>query len=389
MFGEQKKTNTVLTVTPQRKALTKSQQAFNRLTARIASLRNEIESDGTRLRKLSNIFNSEITPLVQELGREKIALAKALAAGYKTIKLTEKQKNEVENMIFDLLDDAFSVVEPDAETEKLYNSFAAVSYKKNLKEEEQQMKEELQEQLYDMFGIDINMEDFDEGPEGYAAFQEKIRQQIEQQQQNQGKRKKTKKQLEKESSLQQQEEIKKRSIRSIYMSLAKLLHPDTEINETVKREKEEIMKEVTRAYNENDLSALLKLELQWVVTENDHLEKLTDDTLKIYIAVLKAQVKELEMEKTIQINNPVFGPVMHIFSMNESSALDAIKYEKKERSWYIEEMKNHTKALESGKLRVAIRDSINDYYTGGNADEFPSFDEMMEILVKNGRYKGK
>jgi hypothetical protein len=389
MFGEEKKINVMVKVTGQKKVLTKSQQAFNRLTARIASLRNEIESDEARLRHLSTIFNSEITPLIKDLGREKIALAKALAAAYKTIKLTDKQKDEVESIIFDLLDDAFSVVEPDEEAEKLYNNFSQVSYKEAIKEEKEEMKEELKEQLYDMFGIDINMNDFDESPEAYARFQEKIQEKMAQQEHKQRNRKKSKTQLKKDAILQQQEEIKRRSIRSIYMSLAKLLHPDTETDERLKKEKEEIMKEVTRAYNEKDLPALLKLEMQWVATENDHLEKLTDDTLKIYIAVLKEQVKELETEKIIQINNPAFQQVTRFLSMNESAAVSAIKYEKRERAFYIEETKNHIKALEGGKLRAAIRDCIQYFYSNdkANEDEFPSFDEMMKIFMKKGQYR--
>ncbi len=92
MFGDEKKTNTVLRVALQKKALTKNQQAFNRLTTRISNLRNEIESADVKLRHLSGLFNAEITPLIRELGIEKIALAKALDAGYKKLKLTQKQK---------------------------------------------------------------------------------------------------------------------------------------------------------------------------------------------------------------------------------------------------------------------------------------------------------
>ena len=129
------------------------------------------------------------------------------------------------------------------------------------------------------------MDDFDDTPEGYAQFKEKLREQAEQSQQQRGEKKKTKKQLAKEASLMEQEAVKKRSIRSIYLSLVKLLHPDTEPDETLKKEKDEIMKELTRAYDENDLTALLQLELKWIATENDHLDKLSDDTLKIYIGV--------------------------------------------------------------------------------------------------------
>jgi hypothetical protein len=390
MFEGENNMNSVLRVKKPKNALSKNQQAFNRLTAQIADLRKQIETDGLRLIKLSNIYNSEIPPLLKDLGNEKIALAKKLVAVYKTVKLTGKQKDEVEAIIFDLLDDAFLVIAPDKEAQNLYNDFSETTFDESLQEQKEELREEIQERLYDMFGLDIDMDDFEDSAEGYARLQEQMRQKIEEQQ-GKGKRKKTKKQLAKESTLQQQEEIKKRSIRSIYMSLAKLLHPDTEMDEAVKKEKEEIMKELTRAYNENDLPALLKLELQWIATENDHLERLSDDTLKIYISVLRTQVKELEIEKEMQLSNPAFQPVVSFLNKDDASVVSMIKYEKNERIRFIERMRDHIKALEGGKLRAAIRECIEIYLVteDENADEeSPSFQEMMEILMRNRRYKG-
>jgi Tfp pilus assembly protein PilO len=365
----------VLNIIQPKKALSKNQQSFNRLTTRIANLRKEIDHSKTALIKLSSIYNSEILPLIKDLGEEKIKMATTLASRYKTIKLTNKQIEEVEYIMLDLLDDAFAVIKPDAETEKLYQDIAGTGFKEVIKEEMQERKEDMQDQFYDMFGVDIDMNDFDDSPEGYARFQQKMQEQIELQEQRQGKRKKTKKQLEKQARLLEEKEIEKRTIRSIYMSLAKLLHPDTEMDEAIKKEKEEIMKEITKAYNENDLSSLLRLELQWVAKETDHLEKLTDDKLKIYIGVLKEQAKELEIEKAMQLNNPAFGAVLPFLGMSERSVLAAIVHEQKARAFYIEQVKNHRSALESGKLRAAIRDCIEVFYEADiyEDDEFPSW----------------
>lgn len=365
----------VLNIVQPKKALSKNQQSFNRLTTRIVKLRQEIDHSRTELIKLSSIYNSEILPLIKDLGEEKIKMATTLASRYKTIKLTNKQIEEVEYIILDLLDDAFAVIKPDAETEKLYQDIAGTGFNEVLKEEMQERKEDMQDQFYEMFGVEIDMNDLDDSPEGYARFQQKIQEQIELQEQQQGKRKKTKKQLEKQARLLEEKEIEKRTIRSIYMNLAKLLHPDTEMDEAIKKEKEEVMKEITKAYNENDLSSLLRLELQWVAKETDHLEKLTDDKLKIYIGVLKEQAKELEIEKAMQLNNPAFGAVLPFLGMSERSVLAAIVHEKKARAYYIEQVKNHRSALESGKLRVAIRDCIEVFYEADiyEDDEFPSW----------------
>jgi hypothetical protein len=382
---EDKKDGNILNIKQQKKALSKNQQSFNRLTARITNLRSEIEFTSARLVQLRGFYTSEINPLVEEFAKTKISLAKTLAEKCKIIKLTEKKQEEAAYVILDLLDEAFLVVAPDAEAEKLYNDISEISYQDAIREEQEELKEDLQDQLYDMFGIDIDMSDFDESPEGYAKFQDKIREKIGYQDKS---KKKTKKQLEKEARLLQDEEVKKRSIRSIYMSLAKLLHPDTEMDETLKKEKEEVMKEITKAYNENDLSSLLKLELQWVAKETDHLEKLTDEKLQIYISVLKEQVKELEMEKAMQLNNPSFQPILRFLAMPENTALAHIRSAKKEYNYCINQLKNHIAALEGGKLRAAIRDCIEAFYTDDMVhDDDYSIEELMELISKKKSFK--
>lgn len=390
LFENERKEGSVQNISNHKKSLSKHQQAFNRLTSRITNLRIEIEQVNNRLNKLKTYYNEAIGPAVKELALTKITLAKKLSSKYKTIKLTEKQEEEVEHIIFDLLEDAFIVVQPDAEAQKLYENFSEVSYEEMLDEQKENMKEDLQDELFDMFGIEVDMSDFDDTPEGYTKFQEKIKIEIEQQNQRNKNKKKTKKQLEKEAHLLQEEEVKKRSVRSIYMSLAKLLHPDTEMDEILKKEKEEIMKEVTTAYNENDLSTLLKLELRWVVKENDHLEKLTDDTLKIYISVLKTQVKDLEMEKAMQLNNPVYQTVVPLLRLSDTQSLNVIKNKQREYIYHSEQAKKHITALESGKLRAAIRDCIETFYADDDwydDDDNYSIDELMGLILKKGTFK--
>ena len=57
------------------------------------------------------------------------------------------------------------------------------------------------------------------------------------------------------------------------MSLAKMLHSDLETDETLKLEREELMKKVTAAYQDKDLNTLLKLEIEiigskWYIVGN-------------------------------------------------------------------------------------------------------------------------
>ena len=140
-------------------------------------------------------------------------------------------------------------------------------------------------------------------------------------------KKKSKKQLEKEELKKQEEAIQNKSIRSIYISLTKILHPDTETDEVLKKEKEELMKAVTAAYEQKDLSTLLRLEMEWVYKTSEHLEKLAEDKLKIYISVLKERVSELELEKHMLYRNPRLENVFPFIKQDENQAKILINHE--------------------------------------------------------------
>ncbi|MBX9784933.1 MAG: hypothetical protein K2X48_16705 [Chitinophagaceae bacterium] len=365
-----------------KKLLTKNQQAFNKLTTRINKLRNEVTEKKEKYNKIFHIYNTEITPVILELGNEKIKLAKALFAKYTTIKLAIRQKEQVESIIYSFLSDAFTVIAPDEEAEQLYNQFSERAYQEERKEQEESMKSELQDELKKEFGIEINLNDFAGDPAGFEKLHQELNQKFEQQQ---SQKKKTKKQLEKEQILKQEEEIKKRSLRSIYMALVKLLHPDAELDETIRLEKEEIMKQVTAAYNTNNLQELLKLELQWVAKENDHLEQLTDEKLKIYNTVLKEQVKELEIEKMMIDTNPAFQPLgMYRFCTMQKAAL-LIADERNGRLEYIEQIrKDCNNLLNNTRTRDAIRICISNYCItyAQTQQDFERFMDVMDSMMR-------
>ena len=122
-------------------------------------------------------------------------------------------------------------------------------------------------------------------------------------------RKKTEKQLEREEKAKQAEEARTKNISSIYKQLAKIFHPDLEHNEELKLQKEELMKQLTNAYENNDLHTLLKLELVWIQNEENNPGKLTDEELAIYNRALKEQILELEDEIHAVVTHPRYQPL--------------------------------------------------------------------------------
>jgi hypothetical protein len=382
LFSGDKKEMFRLTIAEQEKPLSKNQQAFNRLTARIGKLRAEIEQNGNKLRSLSAVYHTELLPAIEQLGHGKIMLAKALDAAGKTVKLPAKLRADAEDFIFELLDDAFTVVMPDAEAEALFNSVSDSSYKEVVAEDRETLKEQMEDHLYEMFGIEVDMDGFNGSPEEIADFEQKIKEQLHGAQQKKSERKKTKKQIAKEAQQQQQEEVKNKSVRSIYMSLVKLLHPDTEQDETLRKEKEEIMKQVTTAYNGNDLSTLLQLELRWVAKESGHLEKMSDDKLAVYIGVLKEQVRELEMDREMLLANPAFAEVAQWLHHSEAAAVKEMQYEKKGHLSYIKKLELHTEAVRGRDVKEAVKNCLNslhDPFANGQYNQV--VDQLMEMMM--------
>ena len=186
------------------------------------------------------------------------------------------------------------------------------------------MKMRMEDMLREQMGIDLDLSDMDNSPEAFARMQQQIQEELdrrreEEKQQNAAK-KKTKKQLEKELKQKEAETIKLKSLRNIYISLVKALHPDTETDPTEKLRKEELMKKVTIAYNDKDLPALLQLEMEWVVAESDHLANMPDEKLKLYIASLKEQVAELERERNALYHHPRFSHIRQFAHYHETGA---------------------------------------------------------------------
>jgi len=285
-------------VPPKDKPLNKEQQVFNRLTKSIEKLQNDILSDTEKYEHLLKIYTDKIPNLEKAIAENKVKLCKKISRSTQSIKFGKRELENIGFVIVDLCDQAFEVIEPDEETESMYNQWADVKY-----------QEELEKQIHHEQSEPLNQE-------------------------------KSKKELKKELREKEEEAMKRKSVRHIYISLVKVLHPDIEIDPLEKLLKEELMKKVTVAYNDKDLPTLLKLEMEWVAAETNHLESMTKDRLKHYISTLKEQEKALENEKYTIGMHPRFQCVMSFARYPEAIAVNQIKS-------FITEHKKHKKALEA------------------------------------------
>lgn len=156
---------------------------------------------------------------------------------------------------------------------------------------------------------------------------------------------------------EQVEAARKRTLSVIYKQLAKVLHPDLE-NDPVKREKKHhLMQELTTAYKQGDLHTLLRLELSWIHREEDDLERITDEKIKVYIELLNKQVADLRQEVASIPYLPRFATVGQFANpyTGEPEAIETI----------LANLQPHTESLEDAKAalqgpaaRTELRDMI-------------------------------
>lgn len=352
--------------------LSKEQQAFNRLTRRIEKLQKQIPEETKKLEDLNNLYQKEVFSKILELGNLKIQFCHLLDKKRTGIKLSGIQNQRLNGLLLDFLDDAFSVIEPNDATKELYKKYSRSSYDEELSRQESEMKEGFSDMLFEQYGLKLDPSMLTENPD-FRKIAEELKKQWEQKERSKKAKPKTKKQLEKEELERQKEALKNKSIRSIYVALAKILHPDTEPDEALKIEKEEMMKQVTVAYENRDLMQLLQLEMQWIKKHDDSLYKMEATTLNVYIQLLKDQVKELEQELVMLHVNPVFSAVSVFSHLNTDIASREIKAEGKNYSQFNKKLQSDINRLEHGtKVYATVMECIREYYEipGGHfADE--------------------
>lgn len=186
-------------------------------------------------------------------------------------------------------------------------------------------------------------------------------------------RKKSQKQLDREQEKilreQEKENLRNKSLKSIYIGLAKLLHPDRHLEEEEKLKNEELMKKVTVAYNNKDVFTLLKLEMEFIKKEEKTIENLPETTIIIYNEFLQEQIREIESNIMKIVSNLHFSniiPSCAIYSLLNLSYLTT----------YLITVKNKLiKNIDKNKLRNS------DYYQ--TKKSFQNFKTLVNTLSEN------
>ena len=350
------------------KKLTKAQDRFNKLTNRIEKLEKDIVLKKEMLHKILDHFTKNIDPLLEKEAKNKIQLAFLVEEKMLSAKLSKKAQVQAQEVILYLLNEAFVHIIANEDEISLYNRFSDLSYDDEKEMEMAFMKEEM-EAMFSQQGIDIDLSDINfENEEEVAKmmgeFQEKMQKKELEDKQKEAERpkKKIKKEIVRENIEKAKIEAQNKSLKSIYISLSKALHPDTESDPEEKSKKEELMKKVTVAYQEKNFPLLLQLEMEWIHQTSEHLNKLSDDKLNIYIEILLDRERELQKEQYKLQQHPRFQKVRDYAHMVEKSAIRSINSDKKSLQENEKFFETVMRILNNSKTKSDISEMIYDLY---------------------------
>ncbi|MFW1755245.1 molecular chaperone DnaJ [Acinetobacter wanghuae] len=94
----------------------------------------------------------------------------------------------------------------------------------------------------------------------------------------------------------QAEKLVNQSLKTVYLKIASIIHPDREPDESKKAEKTELLQRANEAYEQEDLFFLLKLQLEVEQSKTGSNKGLTSEQVQFYQQALEAQSQALQKQ---------------------------------------------------------------------------------------------
>jgi hypothetical protein len=315
----------------------KEQKNFQHLLEKIQHLKNLIEEKKQLSTKFSSLNNEQLNPLIKQLCDVKLSQLRTLQYAFERNRFSKRLKTRLKEEIAERINELLAGFDLTDEQQKEVTAIYAFHSGTNAEELEQDLKEKGEEAtrdfLWSEFGIELDENESADmsDPEVAARIRARIAENAKQQSHQHN---------EKNKKVNDLQDKLSKSIRSVYTSLVKFLHPDKELDETKKIEKTEAIKEVTAAYESKDMLALLVLQSKYGVME----EHLDESILKTYNSVLKKQIADLEYQHQT-LSNPMYGGIpvknetalAHFINAEKKNLKHQIKQEKTILSVYFED----------------------------------------------------
>lgn len=104
------------------------------------------------------------------------------------------------------------------------------------------------------------------------------------------------KQLKQQEKREQAAKLAAQSVKTVYLKITAMIHPDREPDEAKKLEKTELLQKVNEAHAEQDLFYLLKLQLQLETNKGLSSKALSSEQVRFYQLALETQSQNLQSQ---------------------------------------------------------------------------------------------
>jgi hypothetical protein len=285
--------------------LTPAQQRFNELLAHIERLSGQIQrletwSDRHRYAHIQALRES-----VQQAQVHRKSLLLFVHERLQTADLTDRQQRMARGLVRGWIGQLSAAADP--QVQALVDEYVSEEDTQEAAEELAEAAQAMRERIEEALGQPLNKPSQYQTPE--EMMQAGMRQWQQQQEANEAKKnakrtaRKAQKQAQKKNAAAEKGEVPvglmreldaKSAIRTIFRQLASALHPDREPDEQERLRKTGLMSEVNAAYEKNDLTTLLRLQMQVSQVNPQSTARMADDKLIAMSLLLKEQVAALE-----------------------------------------------------------------------------------------------
>ena len=281
---------------PDNDSLTPAQQAFNQLLARIEAVSGQM----ARLQAWSDRHRHAHMQVLYEAANQTAHLHKSLLLllheRVQTADLTAQQQRMAHQQMRRLI--AQLKPSSDAQVQALHELYHEEDAAHDAEQDRVLAAQRLREKIEAAMGQPLHNPSLYQSPdEVLAAGMRQWQQQNDADEARKAAKRAARKAQRRPAAHQQhvqQQSDAKSAIRTVYRQLASLLHPDREMDPQAQQRKTRLMGEVNAAYERQDLTTLLHLQLQVAQVDPQHMARMSHDKLAAMSVLLKEQLAALQ-----------------------------------------------------------------------------------------------
>ncbi len=277
-----------IAVQPSKPQLSKEQKRFNTLMEKLETRRALLQQWLAVWTPCEQIWACELIPLFKEQEENDVERVHLLDQANDRFRLNKKDRTTLQEIICELITGLLSAGHQ-GELKSLYLKYTGNDYDEDARQADERFRASLEETLGVELGDDVDLSSLDDLTD---IIGEQIRARDEAAQGDRQPKKPSASEVRRE-----QEQVESsQSVREIYRKLASALHPDREQDADERERKTSLMQRVNDAYANNDLLALLQMQMEIEQIDQEHVDSLSEKRLKHFNLILRDQLTEIEDE---------------------------------------------------------------------------------------------